>query len=251
MARSLKDRILTPVVAKAMLAPTTILATGAGASAGILATGSVFGAIAGAVLGWLIPVGISLPKDDKAERIDPFTLDEPWRSLVRDALSARSQFADAVRRARTGPLADRLGSIGADVEAGVHEAWRIAQAGHSLSDGYQRLDSSQAAARLSQLNQLEAQRPLNDTQLATREAAEAELGAAQRMSDAISQAHDKLQLLNARLDEAVTRCIELSVGTAQPDDLSDVASDVSSITSELEALRQAVAATNQPQPGNG
>ena len=109
---SLRDRFFTPPVARAMMSPSGILLAGAGAAAGILAFGNPIGALALAALAWAGRVGFSVPRNPRGERIDPFTLGEPWRRFVQGAMQAEARFDQAVRSARSGPLRDRLEEIG-------------------------------------------------------------------------------------------------------------------------------------------
>src|SRR5258705_9309655 len=66
------------------------------------------------------------------ERIDAFTLTDPWRSYVQDAQSAQGRFGRIVESVEQGPLQDRLGDIDERMRQGVSACWRIAQSGYSL-----------------------------------------------------------------------------------------------------------------------
>ncbi len=164
----------------------------------------------------------------KRARIDPFTVGEPWRRLVQDALAAETEFRDAVRRLERGPLRERMDEISQRVSAGVAECWQVGQAGHALSKARGRLDLA------------DLQRQLAATDASGQEAValQSQIDAATRMDAAIAETRDRLRLVNARLDEAVTRAIELSVSSATDEQLSQVDADVVSVTSEVEALRQ-------------
>ena len=59
------------------------------------------------------------------------------------------------------------------------------------------------------------------------------------MDAVLDDTRSRLQLLDARRDESVTRAIELSV-QAGPDDLTGLGDDVDGIVTEMEALRQAL-----------
>ena len=80
--------------------------------------------------------------------------------------------------------------------------------------------------------------------LATAEALQSQLSTAARMDGTINATHDQLRLLNARLDDAVTRSIELSVSSATDGKIDQVGQDVAGITQEMEALRQALEVTS-------
>ena len=170
--------------------------------------------------------------------MDPFTLAEPWRRLAQDAVGADAQFRDAVDRARSGPLRDRLADIGVRVQAGVVECWRVGQAGHALSKARARIDLAGLRRDLAAL----ATTPADDTASATATSIQAQIDAAERMDTTIAETRDRMRLLNARLNEAVTRAIEVSVSTATGDELSAVGNDLESITTEVEALRQGIEA---------
>jgi hypothetical protein len=80
----------------------------------------------------------------------------------------------------------------------------------------------------------------------TVDALEAQLGTAQRMDGVIVDTRDRLRLLDARLDEAVTRAIELSVRGQRTEELGSLSDDVDSLVGEMESLRQALDETDAP-----
>jgi hypothetical protein len=245
VAPSLRDRLLTPQVARAITSPSAILATGAGAALGLIALGPV-GAVVGGVVLFAGRVGLSVPRSSR-ERIDPFQLAEPWRRLVQDAQAARKQFSGAVRRARSGPLRERLATIDQQIDDGVAECWRVAQAGHALSDARRRIDVP-AAQR--ELDEVQRAGYANEVTAGTIAAIEAQLATAARMDATIAETRDRLRLLNARLDESVTRAIELSASTTSGSQLDSVGADVTAITTEMEALRQGLEATDLASGGS-
>ena len=63
---------------------------------------------------------------------------------------------------------------------------------------------------------------------------------ADRMEATLTESESRLRLLNARLDEAVTRAIELSVSQADSTAAGSLRADVAGIVDEMEALRQAM-----------
>jgi len=142
------------------------------------------------------------------ERVDPFTLTDPWRSYVQDAQSGQARFARIVDSVEPGPLRDRLGDIDERLRDGVSASWRIAQSGHALH----------------KMVLAVSDRPSDSlTRMREREAAAAA----------------KLATLVKQLDEAVARGAELATG--QYAGLDAVADDVDVAVSDLEALRQALA----------
>ena len=141
---------------------------------------------------------------------------EPWRQFVGDAVAGpaplRRGDPATWRRAaaRTGWSRSAAGSTTA-----VEEVWRIAQQGQLAGrrppaaeprPGPLGAGPGRAARR----------RPSapGSTTEQTAEALQAQLATAERMDAVIAQTVDRLRLLDARLDETVTRAVELSVDAA-------------------------------------
>lgn len=252
---SFRDRFFTPTVSTAMLSPSAILAGGAGAAIGVLLggfgglVGAVLGGVFGAVIGWAIRVALAVPRAPEGLRIDPFTVSEPWRRFVQDAVGAKAQFNDAVRRTKRGPIRDRLTTIGARIDETVAEAWQAAVAGHELSDAARRVDANAARSELATLIEARSDAAVSVTAQATIAALEAQIATGARMEAQIAATRDQLRLLNARLDEAVARSIELSVGTDELEAFTDVEGAVGTIGEELEALRSAIEDTSAIERG--
>lgn len=253
---SFRDRFYTRKVSTAMTSPLAIVALGGGAATGIVAggfagpVGAVVGGVLGGIAAWVGRVALAIPKEPKQARIDPFTIAEPWRRLTQDALGARTQFNDAVRRTKPGPIRDRLAGIGHRIDDTIREVWAAARGGHELAGAYSRLDVASTQRELDAL--LASTSEPNATARATMSSLEAQMATAHRMYEMITATRDQLQLLNARLDESVARSIELSVGTYKPDAFSEVEGAVGSITDELEAIRSALEDTSAAErPGSG
>lgn len=249
MARTrFRDRFYTPKVARAVTAPSTILLTGAAAAGGVVLSGAIGAALLPAILlggvfgaaAYAGRVLLAVPRDPRGPRPDPFAVQEPWRRFVGDALAARQRFDEAVAATRPGPLRDSLSEIGARLDDGVQEIWRIAQQGDSLVAARSRVDADAARRELAQVEAQAAEPWAQGSRLQqTAEALRSQVATAERMEAVISDAHDRLRLLDARLDEAVSRAVELSVGTSSHS-AGAVSSDVDGIVSEMEALRQAL-----------
>ena len=250
---SFRDRFYSRRVGRAMTSPLGILLAGAGAAVGILAGGGIPLAIGLGAAAWAGRVVAAVPRGERQEQIDPAALRDPWRRFVQDALQARDRFGQAVKGARSGPLRDRLGEIGERVQIGVEECWRVAQRGQELSDARRRIDTTEAERELTELARSSgapgAGAAMSPALEQTARALEAQLGAARRMDAVIVDARDRLRLLNARLDEAVVRAIELSVQAGDVTDLAGLGDDVDSVVDEMEALRQGLeAVSGQPPP---
>lgn len=249
---SFRDRFFSPPVARAMMSPLGIVLAGAGAAAGVLTGGGVVAAVALGAVAWAGRVAAAIPRSPRPERIDPFTLNEPWRRFVQDALQAQNRFHSAVGGARAGPLRDRLGGIADRVDTGVEECWRIAQRGQDLADARRKLDTREAEREIAELESGASGAPTEGS--AVEEMAEAwraQLASAERMDTVIADARDRLRLLNARLDEAVARAVELSVHAGDAGALSGLGDDVDHLVDDMEALRQALDAVRSAERGGG
>jgi hypothetical protein len=233
-------------VGRAMTSPLAIVLAGAGAAAGILVGGGIPLAVGLGAAAWAGRVVAAVPRGERREEVNPLSLRDPWRRFVQDALQAKEQFAKAVKGARSGPLRERLGQIGERVETGVEETWRVAQRGQELTDARRRIDSTEAVRELQELNA--GGEPMSPALQQTVGALEAQLASASRMDAVIIDARDRLRLLNARLDEAVVRAIELSVQAGDVTDLAGLGDDVDSLVDEMEALRQGLEAVSGQPP---
>ncbi|HUR23270.1 MAG TPA: hypothetical protein VMZ73_05295 [Acidimicrobiales bacterium] len=239
----------TPAVARAVTAPSAVLLAGAGMSAAILGGLPVLAAAGVGVLAWAARVAVSLPRRPKGERINPFALNEPWRSLVVDARKARGRFDKVVEQARPGPLRENLAQLGRRLDDGVHECWRIACQGNALQAGLAQLDGASIQAELDQvrsdnvrerLENASAEGPVAGSLERAEQALESQLSSFRRIAAVAEDARTRLRVLNAQLDEAVARALELALRASDVDDLSPLSADVESLVGELEALRQAV-----------
>jgi hypothetical protein len=238
MAPSFRDRFFTPPVAGAITSPLGILLAGAGAAIGIITGLGIPGAIVLGGLAWGGRVAAAIPRKERTERVDPFALGEPWRRFVQEALQAKSRFEQAVGDARSGPLRDRLREIGEQMQTAVDECWQVAQRGQQLADARRHLDVSAAQRELAEIEaQTGAVDPASTT-AGTVSALRAQLASAERMDRTIVGTRDRLRLLDARLDEAAARAIELSAQAGSVADLSGLGADVDDLVSEMEALRQ-------------
>lgn len=241
---SFRDRFYTPVVARAMTSPLAIVLAGAGASAGIVAGSggvpSVIGGVLGAVAAWGLRVGLAISRGESSDRVDTSGLDEPWRHLTEDALAARRQFYETVGRTKPGPMRDRLDSLGRRIDASTTEIREVARAGHELSIAARRIDVEVAQRDIERVTAKQSVSELSATTQATVRSLEAQIATAARLRTTIVQTNDRLELLNARLDEAVAGGIELSVGSFRPDEFTSVEQMVDSIADELEAVRSAL-----------
>lgn len=243
---SFRDRFLTPPVARAIFSPSGILLAGAGAGLAI-ATGLplVVAPLAGAAA-WAARVLVAVPRNRPGERIDPFAVPEPWRRFVVEALKAQVRYQQAIAGAQAGAIRERLESIGARIDDGVQEAWRIARRGAQLEDARATIDDAGVRRELDAVQRDAGQAgAMGSAGERTAAALRSQLDTAARLDATIADARSQLQLLDARLDESVARATELSVRIGDADELGPVGADVEGLVQEMEALRLALEETTR------
>jgi len=245
---SLRDRIYTPKVARAMMSPLGILLAGAGAAVGI-ATGLPLLAAAGlgaAAWGGRVMAAIGTGRDADSPRVPAQQLSEPWRSYALQAENAKRRFDQIVRSVGAGPLRTRLEGLSGRLDEGIDESWRIARRGHEIVAAIGTIDTQSAERELAELHQSVDDRAPSAAEQETAKSLEAQLASAQRLGDLATRSRDRLRLLDARFDELVARTVEVSVGSGDTDVLGN---DVDGLVTELEALRTAMEETDQAARG--
>jgi len=242
MTLTFKDRVLTPRVARAMFSPSGILLAGGAAAAAILAGAAVPVAAVAGVAAWAGRVLLAVPRGaPSAQRIDPFQVGDPWRRFVMDAQQAQRRFDDTVRRARSGPVKERLVAIGGRIREAVDECWQIACQGDQLDAALRTLDVRRIRLELEDIYE-ERRRQAHDDRAdealyRAQQAIESQLESAERLRSVAVDAQNRLRLLNAQLDEAVARSVEVSLTAADVSQLGGLTDDVEHVVEELEALR--------------
>ncbi len=228
-----------------MTSPSAILLAGGGAAVAIVAGLPIVAAAGVGALAWAGRVAFAIPRAPKREHIDPFALADPWRGFVRAALQAQARFDRTVQSAKAGPLRDRLAEIGERVQTGVSESWQVANRAQEISNALAQLDTNEARAELAALEQDTSK---SESRARTEESLRAQIGSADRMDAIVSDARDRLRLLDARLDEAAARAVELSV-EASDEGMLGLSSDVDNVVTDMESLRQALEETGETPAG--
>lgn len=227
-------------MARAIMAPSSILLAGAGAATAILAGVPLAAAAAIGALAWAGKVALAVPRREKRPDMNPAMVKEPWRSLVRQTVKAEDRFNETVRGTRAGPLRDRLSEVSAQVSVAVDASWKIAQRGDSLDAAVRELNADAIAAELAAREDEVSRSPGRPELDATVAALRRQLESALRVGAVARDALDRLRRLNAQLNEAVARAVELSLGPADVGALQPLGADVDGVVAELESLRLAL-----------
>jgi hypothetical protein len=262
----LPEHLKNRKTAEAVTAPSALLLAGAGTAAGVLAGAALPVAVLVGVAAYGVRVAFGLPRKPRPERIDLGALSQPWRAYVKDAMEAQRRYARAVSTTDPGPLHDRLAEIGARLDAGVRECYRIGRRGAALDTGLAGLQTGVAWAdlmhgldafrvpgqlreRVQQGESIRDNAALADELrkvgvdaqgLDKLEALQAQVLSAQRLVGVAQDARSRLELLNARLDEAVARAVELSLSAEDATALQGLGGDVDDLVGEMESLRTAM-----------
>lgn len=225
-----RDRFFTRQTAQAIMAPSSIVAAGAGTAVGVLADLGPIAAVVGAVAyaGWVL---LKMPRARGAteDAIDPRRLRDPWRAHVREALEAEQRFGAAVEATAHGPLHDRLDGMAGRVADAVSECWRIANRGQQLEV---------ALGQLAPIAQLEAKLARVEGNDGVAAALRSQIDSYRRIEQTAIDTRERLQLLEARLDETVARAIEVGLRAGDPVEIGVLDDDVESLVFEMEALRR-------------
>jgi len=237
-----RDRLLTRQGAAAVTAPSAILLAGVGVSAGIVAGLPVVAAAGVGAALWAVRVALGLPRDTVAPRMDPRRLTNPWQTFVREALDAQVRYQRAIGNAREGPIRERLEEIGRRVAEGVQECWRIASQGHELQAALKQLEPAPELER--RLELLRGREVPGTPTASVAQSLRNQLRTTQRIGEVAENASDRLRVLDARLDEAVARAVELSLRAGDAGELTGLESDVDALVADMEALRQALDETH-------
>jgi hypothetical protein len=241
---SFRDRLLTPQGARAVTSPLGIVLAVVVAVVAVVLSVPLPVALLLGLAAWLANVWRRVPRAPRQARIDPFTLHDPWRRYVQNALQARTRFSEAVERAPAGPLRDRLREIAARVDTGVEESWHVAQQGEALVQARRGIDLASVDRQLQQRTG-----GADDSADRVLQSLQGQRATAARLDGVIANARDQLQVVGAGLDEAVARTLELSAHARAGGDVEGLGRDVDDLVTEVEALRQALEETDAAARG--
>ncbi len=234
-----RDRFFTPQVAQAIMSPSGIAIAGVGAAVGVATGLPIIGAALIGAGAWAARVGVSIPRGPVRERIDRRTVSGPWQQFVDEAQDAKRRFETATDRTSDGPVKDRLVSVGAQIDRFVDRSYRVAQSGQQLTEARSFIDVQGIVRELAEVQKAGHPAP-GSTQEKAAMSLKAQLESAERMDATIAETRAQLMLLDARLDELVTRTIELSVTGGDVQSIGSVDRELQGVVDELEAVRLAV-----------
>jgi hypothetical protein len=225
--------VLHPSLVRAAVSPTAIVAVGVGVGIGLLAQSAVVAVVLGATFwaGRMVAALIARAVREsrakpKPADLDPWSVPEPWRQLVQQALAAQTHFDQTINDWPAGPIKDRLVTLQPRVYVSVEQVGAIAKRGAALggwSGGIAvpgRPSADQLSGQLRQVTeerqQLGSEAQQRDAILArTEESIAAQLRAVRNAEEASAMTLDRLRLLVATLDQTVTSLLALGVDGAE------------------------------------
>jgi hypothetical protein len=191
-----------------------------------------------AVVALVVVVRAARGSGPNRSAIDPFTVGEPWRQLVRGALRSQARYRELVATAPEGAVRQQLLAVGGRIDDAVDECWAIAQQGSGL-------DRTASQMRI-ETTKAELERGVDDPERA--DALQARIDAHARLVAVARDGETRLRRLEARLQESAARGAELAAASSVAP-VAALESEVGSVTLELESLRAALEETSQLGPG--
>ncbi len=250
------------------MSPTAVAATAAGAGIGVLSH-SLVATVVLAVAGWtsrMVAAVVAGRRRARAARphpaeLDPWSVPEPWRQLLQQAMSAQTRFDQAVAAWPPGPTRDRLGALQPRLYQEVGQLGTLARQGAAAGGwtpaGYAS-GRPTSSARAEELGRIQAERArLGDTAGGRRaeldrqeEAVAAQLRAVHSAARAEAELHDRLRGAVARLDQTVTELlvVESSSVNVEP---AGVGSALDELSDGISSLRAALTETSGTPPDGG
>lgn len=242
------------------------MAAAVGAGIGVLANSVILAVILGVGF-WSLLIGVGVFARGRRRRaalpkpaeLDPWSVPEPWRQLLQQAMSAQSRFDQAIQDWPPGPIRERLTDLQPRLWADVGDIGTIARRGAGLSawvSGIPATGRPSETQLAQQLRQTEAERQRlagrsasRDASLArTEEAIAAQIRAVRNASEAESLVLDRLRVVVARLDETVTSLLLLGAGGGEAQADSATAS-LDAINDEVTALLRGLAEATSTSAG--
>jgi hypothetical protein len=257
---------LHPSYLRAAVSPTAVALTAAGAGIGVLDHSPLLAVILAGV-GWagrMAAAVVTRVHRDRAARprparLDPWSVPEPWRSLVQQAADTQTRFNQTVADWPAGPTKDRLVELQPRVWDQVQQLGILAHRG-AAADGWTgagyssgRPTTDRLGEELKEVQAERARRGPAVVDLERREAAvAAELRARRHQEEASAAIRDQLRTAVARFDQTVADLLAVEpTGDGRPLDAGGVTSALDELSDGLSSLRAALTETTGTQPGAG
>ena len=230
------------------MSPTAIVLAGGGVALGELghlglAVALMFGAVGyGARLAWAaVARRRALARRDlrRLDRIDPWSVPEPWRGYTTRALEARKRFRELAQDCAPGPVAGYLAGALPKVDAVVEEQWALARSGAALAGPAGR--AAKVAHELSEVQDaVRSHDGAERSQFTSREEAlAAELRSLRHTEAAGLQISERLSVLCGQLEGLVAAAGALvATSGAAGAELGDLSTELASLAGALDEVKR-------------
>lgn len=235
-----------PSVARAAVGPPAIALTAAGAGIGVLDHSLALAVILavlgwGGRMGWAVLARARRQQTVRPEPVDPWSVPSPWREHLKAVVDAERRFDQAVSSLEDGPRRERVGSLSEHIDRSVRTAAVTARRGALLTTPERAARTAALSAELAELAQghdhLDAGALRHESVVAT------ELRGMRRAEAVSADALDQVRLLAARIDDAVTALVELSMDASDLDPLDDQRTALPAVLDEIAALHAGMEAS--------
>ena len=166
------------------------------------------------------------------------SLESPWREAVAETVASQERLHALLAQTPDGPVRQRLMSVTERVDSGAAAAFQIGQRAQAASRVVATLEPEVVHERLKQ-----ARRGAAIAQAGERDLLEAEVkllteqhAAVNQLTNTVEDAYQRLRLLDLRLDAAVARAAQITLG-ADPSGLVSVEQELGLVVEELAALQ--------------
>lgn len=250
----------SPVLMRAAVSPTAGVLAAAGAAIGVVDHSVVLAVILAAV-GWGGRMSAALVQRARRRRagaqppeLDPWSVPEPWRSLLAQAQSARQRFDQILASWPAGPTRDELQRLQPQLWTYVAEVGALARRGAAAA-GWN--GATFAPGRVEELRaevgqaQREKVRYAGSARAAAAEAREADLAAElrdlRRRDEMARAVQDQLRAAIGRLERTIAGLIGVEPGSAPGlGDAGQLTGALDDLSDRLSALRAALEETAGP-----
>ncbi|MDQ2728797.1 MAG: hypothetical protein M3Y91_13270 [Actinomycetota bacterium] len=238
-----------PSVVRAAVGPPAIALTAVGAGIGVLDHSLPVAVILAVIgwggrMGWAVVARSRRQRTVKPEPVDPWSVPPPWRDHLRAVVDAERRFDQAVSSLDEGPTRERVGSLADRIDRSVRTAAVTARRGALLTTPERAARTAALSAELAGMTQRHDR--LDEAALRHESVVAAQLRAMRRADSVSADALDQVRLLAARIDEAVTALVELSIdesdagGGGEPRSLVAVLDEIAALHAGMEASKAAM-----------
>jgi hypothetical protein len=225
--------------------PTAIVLAGGGVALGEAAHFGLLPSLALGLLAWAGRIGMAgitarhrrRPRLRPQAGIDPFSLGEPWRGLVRRAVAARQRYEQLCTTATPGPVTDHLVALAPRVTTAAEDVWNLARVAAATTGPEVTTRVSAARQQLLAVQERrQRQAPVPPGTDADERRLAGELQAARRDEQLQAEAHAEVVARTLKLEALVSTAGQIALGVPA----TVLIAGLDALAEELDALHAAL-----------